>query len=407
VSTCRLCNSDSLELLFEYKNAPATHRLRRSKNNPDGRYDIHFSLCTNCRLLQIEHPAPVEELYENNASYITSFQKPAHLPELITSMLAHRNAGAVLEVGCNDGSFLTLLQARGYGPIAGVEPNDAAASIATAAGHDVRTGFFDGRIARALLDTHGAFDVIVARHVLEHVVALEPFFVSTRTALRDDGLFILELPLVEAGLDCGNPSILWEEHVSYFCRPHIEYMLARYGFVPLEWRQYAFGGGTVAVLAKKTAATDLPFTADWPSRDYFSNFMTALNDYTRGLKDTLQLARDRGMPVVLYGAAPRSCVVTAIAGIGGLIDFVIDDRAEMQAHLLPGTDLEIQPFAVLPQDTRHMLCLLGVGAENETAVTRKLAALPGGFTGISLFPPRDTVASIATAAERIKQRPTP
>ncbi len=320
-------------------------------------------------------------------------------------MLAHRNAGAVLEVGCNDGSFLTLLQGRGYGPIAGVEPNAVAAGIAKAAGHDVRTDFFDDRVARALLDTHGIFEVLVARHVVEHVVTLEPFFAAIRTALRDDGLFVLELPLVEAGLDCGNPSILWEEHVSYFCRPHIEYMLARYGFLPLEWRRYAFGGGTIAVLARKSAATDLPFSAHWPPREYFSDFMTALDGYAHSLKAALQLARKRGIPVALYGAAPRSCIVTAIAGIGDLIDIVIDDRTEIQDHLLPGTDLEIRPFSALLQDTRHMLCLLGVGAENETAVTRKLAGRAGGYTGISLFPPRDTIASIAAATQRLEQLP--
>ena len=72
-------------------------------------------------------------------------------------------AGRVLEVGCATGDYLLMLRQRGW-EVTGLEPSDHAAAIARQRGLDVRTG--------VLLDAHlpaEAFDLVLLRHVLEHV----------------------------------------------------------------------------------------------------------------------------------------------------------------------------------------------------------------------------------------------
>jgi hypothetical protein len=107
----------------------------------------------------------------------------------------------------------------------------------------------------------------------------------------------------------------------------------------------------------------------------------------------------------MYGAAPRSCIVSATCGICDMIDFVVDDREDIQGRMMPGTQQPIRPLAdVVGATGAAALYLLGVGAENEFKVRRRIeAAATSRLAYVSLLPPRDTLESI-DAARRIVQK---
>jgi len=107
--------------------------------------------------------------------------------------------------------------------------------------------------------------------------------------------------------------------------------------------------------------------------------------------------------LVRYGKSVNQ--VTVAAGYrGGVIDLVIDDRADIQGRLMPGTERAIHPLTSVDANGPPMLCLLGVGAENEFKVRARLSAHLGQQPlYISLFPPRDTLATIARASKQISR----
>jgi hypothetical protein len=211
----------------------------------------------------------------------------------------------------------------------------------------------------------------------------------------------MELPEVEAGFARGNPAILWEEHVSYFTEPLAAYLLALYGFRVLEQRRYAFGGGSIAFVAAKEAspAPPPPPPRPAPAIRLARRFVTGVARYRRTLRTVLKAARTAGYKVAIYGAAPRSAAVVGACEIGTALDLVIDDRSEIQGRLLPGTERPICSLAEAATAIGGpLLCLLGVGAENEFKVRARMAAhLQAPPLCISLFPPRDTLASAAAA----------
>jgi hypothetical protein len=95
--------------------------------------------------------------------------------------------------------------------------------------------------------------------------------------------------------------------------------------------------------------------------------------------------------------------VISACEIGDSIDIVIDDRESIQGYLMPGTDRPILPLKdAIPKCGSRLVCLLGVGAENEFKVRRRLTdAHQGSVVFISLFSPRDTLASIVDAQEAL------
>jgi SAM-dependent methyltransferase len=399
---CCLCKGRKLSLLFALDDLPISHYLRKTPHDPDPRFSVGFQCCGDCGLLQIVDAIPADLIYGETDTYTTGFQQPRHLEDLITTVVARQDPARAIDVGCNDGSLLEVLRRAGYKKVVGIEPNPVAAAAAGKKGHEVHTSYLTPELATRLVSDGGAFDTVYVRHVVEHVSDLDGFFDAIRTLLRPDGFLVVELPDVEEGLALGSPAILWEEHVSYFTGALAEYMLERFGFHISDRRRYAFGGGSLAFVAQKKAIPPRCTVArPDPSATIalLHRFVDGMAKQKSEMTSLVALARSRGYRILVYGAAPRSCLLVSVCQIAGMIDFVVDDRQDIHGRLMPGTQCLVRPLKeVAGEAGGKVLCLLGVGSENEFKVRAKLeAALDARFAFVSLFPPRNTLESIADA----------
>jgi 2-polyprenyl-3-methyl-5-hydroxy-6-metoxy-1,4-benzoquinol methylase len=406
---CRLCGGQHLSHLLSLHDLPISHYLRKSPQDPDPRFTVGFDSCQDCGLLQIVHAIPAEMIYSEADTYTTGFQRPRHLDDLITTAVARQDPGKAIDVGCNDGALMEHLRRAGYTKVVGLEPNSVAADIARKKGHEVYTGYLTEEEAGRIVAKHGAFDTLFVRHVVEHVPDLEGFFAGVRALLRDDGLLVIELPDVEESFALGSPAILWEEHVNYFTRAQAEHMLRRFGFEVRDRRNYVFGGGSVAFVAQKKAAPvsctlKLPDPAK--TNDLLHRFAGGIERQKAELGGLVSSARAKGYQVLLYGAAPRSCLLVTVCQIADKIDFAVDDRQDIHYRLMPGTSHAVRPLAeVAGAVGKKLLCLLGVGSENEFKVRARVdEAVAADTIYVSLFPPRDTLQSIASARKAIGAR---
>lgn len=405
---CRLCGGRHLSHLLSLNDLPISHYLRKSPQDPDPRFTVGFHSCRDCGLLQIVQAIPADLLYSEADTYTTGFQRPRHLDDLITTAVARQDPGKAIDIGCNDGTLMEHLRRAGYATVVGLEPNAVAADIARNKGYDVYTGYLDQQQAERIVAEQGAFDTLFLRHVVEHVTDLDGFFAGVRALLRDDGLLVLELPDVEESFARGSPAILWEEHVNYFTRTLAELLLRRYGFEVRDRRTYVFGGGSMAFVAQKRAvpvscALSLPDAG--PTNDLLRLFAAGVERQKAELGDLVALARSAGFQVLVYGAAPRSCLLVSVCQIADKIDFVVDDRQDIQNRLMPGTSQVVRPLAeVASVAGARLLCLLGVGSENEFKVRKRIAdSVRAEAVHVSLFPPRDTLQSIAAARQAIQK----
>lgn len=406
---CRLCKSTDLAPLLELDDLPVSHLLRADDSDPDPRLKITFDACRGCGLLQIVDAPLPELIYAGTETYMTGFQNPRHLDDLIATTIARQDPGRTIDVGCNDGALLEALSQAGYTDLVGVEPNRAAAAHARALGHQVHVGFLTASLADRLVVEQGKFDTVFLRHVVEHVGDLDEFFDAVRRLLREDGLLVVELPEVEEALSLGSPAIFWEEHLSYFTAGLAEHMLGRNGFEVTDRRRYAFGGGALAYLARKGP---MPMPGSVPpavaehTNGLLAAFAARLRRQATALREVVAAARATGWQVMMYGAAPRSCLIVSASRIAQAIDVVVDDRREIHGRLMPGTRCVISPLDGVPgRGISPLLCLLGVGAENEFRVRDKMReSWPGEMVFVSLFPPRDASASIEAARAAVTDR---
>ena len=102
------------------------------------------------------------------------------------------NATAILDVGCADGTFGSLLKKHRHVEVWGIEPNQSAANSAAQKLDRVICSAFD----RSLGLPAGKFDCIVFNDVLEHLVDPQDALSHCKELLKNPGAILASIPNV-------------------------------------------------------------------------------------------------------------------------------------------------------------------------------------------------------------------
>jgi SAM-dependent methyltransferase len=375
---CLLCKSKDMNTVVELKNIPIAHNLLASKDQSYNLFDLSYSICCKCGLVQNINPVPPDILYSGYNYNFSGWKFEPHFEKELDTIIAHGLPNSAFEIGSNDGKFLQGLFERGVKKAYGTEPNPAPYEVSTKL---TNLCVFNSMITEAVADhaidhNGGKFDLVCSRHVLEHVADLANFIKCSKKLLSDDGLLYIHVPDATGLLGLGDFSLLWEEHISFFTAVTLKKLLALHGFQVFEKHEYNFSGGTVAVLARSASAR----TGEMLSQDVESEIKLAQEFAEQGIKygeclrALLEKARNRGYEVALYGVGGRASVQINAHGLGKLIDYALDDQPERQGKFLPGTGIHIRPGKSLSDGTSPVLMLLAVNNESEDKVIKAASA---------------------------------
>jgi SAM-dependent methyltransferase len=183
---CDLCGADDPVLLH-----------RGPDRQLGGQEQFTLVRCSQCGLIyQSPRPAdlgpyyppdyaPFDEVKQKATNRISAYLR-ARDERALRSLVGR--AGRVLEVGCAAGDYLLALRERGW-EVTGVEFSDHAAAIARQRGLDVRTGDLLGANLPA-----EAFDLVLLRHVLEHVPSPSATLAEIHHLLAPGGKVSVLLP---------------------------------------------------------------------------------------------------------------------------------------------------------------------------------------------------------------------
>lgn len=205
------------------------------------RRDLRLIQCRECGLIfnsTLDTKAvPYDDRYENRQCFSPVFQD--HLQTLAAD-LARRHKlrnGRILEIGCGKGDFLRMFCERARAR--GVGYDSSYAGAPTQLRGRVR---FHRRYAGAR-DIRSAFDIILCRHVVEHVGAIGDFLAELHAIAVAAGgpPTVIETPTFEWIHRKGTFWDVFYEHCNYFTRPCLEHLCRRVGF-KIQRRWLAFGG---------------------------------------------------------------------------------------------------------------------------------------------------------------------
>ena len=273
--------------------------------------------------------------YENSLHFSQVFEDYA--ARLATRLAAdHRLEGRrVVDIGAGKGDFLALLCQVAACSGTGFDPGYEGTQHESESLRFVRAPYSD-----QYSSVRG--DLVVCRHVLEHVVDPRAFAATLREAMTEDGALYVEVPSAEYMLLRGAVWDVVYEHVSYFTAPALRRLLEDVGLEVVRTGT-AFGDQYLwaeAVNASKPSVRDVRPEAVAElvraAQRFGAMFRLAVSGATREVA-----RRSTSGPIALWGAGSKGVTFLNVVDRDRHIGTVVDSNPRKQGRHVPGSGQEI------------------------------------------------------------------
>lgn len=340
---CSCCGGTTFKTFFEFGLLPRTgFYLTEGQSIDVPKAPLNLEYCASCGFIRQVYDTMTQIDYAE-VERGTAQQLPHYTDDIIQSMidegLSARNL--IVEVGCNDGSFLKALRAKGFDNLAGIEPSLTLSHSAVENGFRVEAIPLTPANAELVVEKYGLADAVVCRHTLEHVPVPEDLITAIAKLLKPNGICIIEVPDTDWIITQLFVHEIWDEHVSYFRPSSLNLLLQRHGLEAskldaVRFRDtqnlicFARNGGKAAsadvVKDQSTLASIADCSARWAA-----------------MVDKLQAAiTEAPRPLIAIGASHIQINFLTFAGLVDQVDWMIDDDPRKSGHRAPiGTGISI------------------------------------------------------------------
>ncbi len=389
VHSCPICEGSGIHLFMEVSQAPiycnVLWETRDAAYNAQ-RGDIVLGYCSKCSHIYNYAFDPsvmnYSQEYENSLHFSDRFQRYASdLAERLIERYDIRHKD-IIEIGCGKGDFLRQICHSGNNRGLGFDKSFVPDPTHDAPDSEVRfvVDFFSELYA------HEPADLIVCRHVLEHIENPRAFIADLRRVIGNhrQPTVYFEVPNALWTLrDLGIWDIIYE-HCSYFTPASLVYLFEASGFETLDVRE-EFGGQFLAIEARpvrsrstSSASTRLDFARMMQDVTAFGdNYRAKVTHWRARLADLAQ----QGKCTVVWGAGSKGVTFLNIFRDQSSIDYVVDINPRKQGKYVAGSGQKVvdpsflrscRPDVVLVmnvlyvEEIRQMLAALGVSASIES-----------------------------------------
>lgn len=343
--SCHACGANGLVAFFEVKDVPAqTTVLLDSEEEAEGfpAGEILLAFCESCGFIQnqrfdlqlVDYSKPTEE----SQAFSPRFTEFA--TQLADALIERYDLvdKAVLEIGCGKGDFLQLLVDRGIGSALGIDP-----------GYLPNREEQDGRVVEyrrewyRAVDTHLTGDLVISRHLMEHVPNVGEFFGWLAESARNTkgSAVFTEVPDTARVLEEGAFWDVYHEHCSYFTIGSLARSIRKAGMTVTDLR-YGFDG-------QYLLADSHPYPGGEPlaiedTQDevaqLVAHFAEVASSSVNRWRARIEDVQAKGGSVVVWGGGSKA--VAFLTSIDAEDVTVVDINPHKQRKWLPGAALEVK-----------------------------------------------------------------
>lgn len=351
---CKICGSKLYEEpLLKYYNMPnrAQFFVEESKLNEDKGIDLFLYQCSGCGLLQL-NVKPVsyykdvirasgvsEEMKEFRLNHFSDFVSRYNLKDK-----------KIIEIGTGCGEFLDIMdktEVKAYG----LEHLDESVDKCLERNLEVYKGFIENENYKI---ENAPYDAFFIMNFLEHIPNPNQFLQGISNNLKDNAIGLIEVPNVDMILKRLMFSEFISDHLMYFTRDTLKFLLEKNGFEVIEiedvWHDYV-----ISMIVKKK------------KRLVLNEFNTQLNVISYEINSFIDENLSKGYRVAVWGAGHQSLSVISMTNISSKIEFVIDSAVFKQGKYTPATHIKVVSPNILDNEKIDVILVMAASYSDEVA----------------------------------------
>ena len=352
VSNCRVCSGSFFEgPLLQYHSMPraAQYLPDIESIKRDNGITLQVCQCSCCGLVQLDS-APV--------SYYREVIRAAAVSREMTEF-RHKQFGAfvemqslrgrkVLEIGCGDGEYLSILEQIGVDAY-GLEYSPTAVERCVDNGFNVARGFVDSPSA---IVKGAPFDAFLILNFLEHLPDQRATLRGIYNNLTAEGMGLIEVPNFDMIVRKRLFSEFTADHLFYFTRDTLSTTLSQNGFDIVECSE-EWHGYILSAVVRKRQRLDLS-----QLRDCQTHLIAELSEYVHRFND---------QRVAIWGAGHQALALMSMMDVAHRIRYVVDSAPFKQGKYTPATHLPIVAPATLKSDPVDAVIVMAASYSDEVA----------------------------------------
>lgn len=351
LTSCLCCGETNLHTFCDLGLQPLANNLKDNIREADTLFPLQVNVCKSCWHSQLSIAVDREVLYKHYLYVSGTSQTLLKEFDNVVSLISEENPskGRVLDIACNDGSFLRSFKNNGW------EPNgiDPAENIVEKAPKDLNiiADFFPSK------KIEGKFDVITCFNVLAHVPNPLEFLTECASILTESGTIYVQTSQKDI-IAKGEFDTIYHEHHSFFTINSMRVLAERAGlflddveYRPVHGTSYLF---KIKKIPVKSNAQNLLTT------ESFLYTIKAYEDFDRLVQEKKQNLLKRidksTKKVVGYGAAAKGVVMTNYYGIKH--EYLVDENPLKIGKVIGGVNIPIISTEDFVRDTEDLLVVV-------------------------------------------------
>lgn len=346
---CPSCGAGGVSVFYEVEQAPVHSVMLLSSRQEAINYDrgdIALGFCESCGFITNtafesglqDYSAGYEATQGYSATFNTFHRNLAQ--RLIDRYdLYHKD---IIEIGCGQGEFLTLLCELGHNRGVGFDPAYIPGRNQSEATGQVSfvTDFYSEKYGHY----HG--DFVCCKMTLEHIHNTAEFVSTVRRSIGDRTDTIVFFQVPNARYVLGEVAFwdIYYEHCSYFTQGALERVFLDCGFEVLDsWKD--FGGQYLLIEARPLPAGVAP---SWAVSERVEDVAAKVRSFAEEVPRVIEQWRERFQSwaaadkrVVIWGAGSKGVAFLTTLGVQEPLQFAVDINPHKHGYFMPGTGHEV------------------------------------------------------------------
>ena len=397
---CVLCNSSKLKNALDFGKTPLANSYPKSINKKELKFKLITVICEDCGHLQLKNLINPKIMFQNylyvsGTSGVLIRHFKGYAEKIIKKFKLNRDS-KILDIACNDGTFLNFFKKKNFKLVVGIDPAKNLRSVNLKKKIRIITDFFNFKKSINMKKKFKYFDIITANNVFAHNPNLQDFTLGVKNILEKNGVFILEVSYLPTVIKKKTFDTIYHEHMSYHALKPLVSFFKSFNLEVFDFDLIEAQGGSIRVyVSHKNVKKINKKKIDKKIKKEIKKEIFKIKTYEKfyryilfqkkKLRIILESLKSKNKMIIGYGAPAKLTTLSHVLNFNNK-DFkiVIDDNFLKQNRYVPGSKFCIKNSKMLNHINNAEIIILAWNFFE--SIKRKCLSINKNFNFIKPFP---------------------